>query len=44
MIGSLPVSASEMISFHFKLTYLGPMFVAVGVFILVGGPSVSTSN
>ena len=33
-----------MIAFHFKLTTLGVILVAVGVFIRVGGPSVSTAK
>jgi hypothetical protein len=36
------VSAKDVIGFHFKLTCFGKIEVAVGVFILVGGPSVKT--
>jgi hypothetical protein len=36
------VSANEVIPIHFRLTYLGVILDAVGVFMRVGGPSVST--
>jgi hypothetical protein len=36
------VSANEVIAIHFRLIYLGEILAAVGVFMRVGGPSVST--
>lgn len=42
MTGLLPVSAGLVMGFHFKSISYGKIAVAVGVFILVGAPSVST--
>ena len=44
MIGSLPVSEFVEIAFHLRLIDLGKILVAVGVFILVGGPSVKITK
>lgn len=42
MTGSLPVSKLVEMAFHLRLIDLGNIDKAVGVFILVGGPSVKT--
>jgi len=44
MMGSLPVSALEVIGVQLRVTFVGKMLVAVGVFMRVGGPSVSTAR
>jgi hypothetical protein len=38
------VSANEIIPIHLRLTYLGEILAAVGVFMRVGGPSVRTAS